>query len=90
MGVPAAMRPCNGISIASLRRRHGADCRRRYCRRRRTTFRHLENFQGSRPVGQAADEAAFLSAEIRRCTPDFDLRSSASRISSKLGLMPLS
>ena len=25
------------------------------------------------------------SAEIRRCTPDFDLRSSASRISSKLG-----
>src|SRR6476619_4443831 len=30
------------------------------------------------------------SAEISRCTPDLDLRSSASRISSKLGLIPLS
>ena len=30
------------------------------------------------------------SAEISRWTPDFDLSSSASRISSKLGEMPLS
>src|SRR5690349_20142205 len=30
------------------------------------------------------------SAEISRCTPDLDFRSSASRISSKLGLMPSS
>jgi hypothetical protein len=39
----------------------------------------------ARPIGQAANEAAFFKAEINRWTPDFDFRSRASFISSNEG-----
>ncbi len=51
---------------------------------------HAKNFQRTGAVRQAAEEAALLQRMIRRWMPDFDLRSSASFISSKDGGTPLS
>jgi hypothetical protein len=50
----------------------------------------LQHFERAGSIGQAADELRSSSAEISRCTPDLDLRSSASFISSNEGETPVS
>ena len=62
-------------------------------RSRGRRIRHLQDFQGPRPIGKAANEAALFQSHDQPVNPDLEARFRASFISSKrrrnaIGLNP--